>query len=237
MARTDPRLAIATALRILPPGTRGKARLGRALLRSVHGLQDVLCGIDLAIQFLVPDVHSPIALELLISGVYEPVELRLILSLLGRGSVFVDVGANIGCYALPAADAVGASGRVLAFEASPTVRRYLERTVVINQARNVEIVPLAAGDYVGSVDFHEAPDYLFGMGSTAPQFGATPIQLPISKIDDILEERRIAVVDAVKVDVEGYELAVFRGVRKVLTGEHPPAILFEFLDWAEARLD
>ena len=202
---------------------------------SARDRRDVLLRDRFGHRFLVPEVGSSIAFDLLIHGVYEPVELGLILAWLRPGSVFVDVGANIGCYSLPAADAVGPDGRVLAIEASPSVRQYLERNVAINGLRNVEIVPLAAGDHIGSVGFHEAPSHSFGMGSIAAQFASPPVDVPISTVDTLLEARGIGHVDAIKVDVEGYELAVFRGAEKTLTGGDPPAVLFEFLDWAEDR--
>lgn len=235
LTTTNRRLALAEKLRILPSGTRGKARLARAIIGPAHDCHDVLVRDRFGHRFVVPEIGSPIAFELLINGVYEPVELQLILAWLGPGSVFVDVGANIGCYSLPAADVVGPSGRVLAIEASPTICRYLERNVDLNEVHNIEIVPLAAGEHVGTVTFHEAPGHSFGMGSIGPQFAAPPIQVPVSTLDALLQNRGIAHVDAIKVDVEGFELAVFRGARETLTRNNPPAVLFEFLDWAEQR--
>jgi FkbM family methyltransferase len=220
---------------LIPPSTRGKARLARAVLGPARGLHDVIVRDRFGHRFLIPHVGSPLGFELLIHGVYEPVELGLVLSWLRPGGVFVDVGANIGCYSLPAADAVGSAGRVIAIEASPTIQPYLERNVAMNAMRNIDLVALAVGDRQGTVPFHEAPSHSFGMGSIAPQFGIPPVEVSISTLDNVLETRGIARVDAIKVDVEGFELAVFRGAEKTLTATDPPVVLFEFLDWAESR--
>jgi hypothetical protein len=43
-------------------------------------------------------------------------------------------------------------------------------------------------------------------------------------------------VDVLKIDVEGAELGVLRGANRLMTSERPPTIIFEFADWAEARI-
>lgn len=231
----DVRLTLARALRLIPPATRGKMRLARAILGSARHVSDVVVQDRRGHRFLIPQVGSPIGLDLLINGVYEPLELELALRLLRKGSTFVDVGANVGCYSIPLAAALEPGGRVIAIEASPRLQVYLERNIVMNGLHNVEIVPAAAGEREGTTDFHEAPSHSFGMGSIAPQFSSRPVQLSMSRLDTILEERAIERVDLIKVDVEGFEVGVFRGARTTLTGAHPPAVLFEFLDWAEER--
>jgi FkbM family methyltransferase len=114
------------------------------LVRDLHGH-----------AFLVPQIGAPLGFELLIHGVYEPLELSLVLNWLRPGAVFVDVGANIGCYTLPAADIVGSAGRVIAIEASPRVLPYLDQNLAMNDARNVEIVRRAVGEREGTTVFHE----------------------------------------------------------------------------------
>lgn len=52
---------------------------------------------------------------------YEEVNRVLILSILKRGDVFIDVGAHVGSYSIPAAFMVGDSGKVIAIEPSPMV--------------------------------------------------------------------------------------------------------------------
>ena len=74
------------------------------------------------------------------------------------------------------------------------------------------------------------------MGSLRAQFGAKPIEVPATTLDEVLEEARIGHVDLLKVDVEGFELGVFKGAHGLLTGARPPLVVFEFCDWAEARV-
>src|SRR4030095_2796953 len=60
--------------------------------------------------------------------------------------------------------------------------------------------------------------------------------VPAQTLDDILGEESIERVDLLKMDVEGFEAAVLQGARKLLNSHDAPLILFEFCDWAEARV-
>src|SRR5262249_6764293 len=100
----------------------------------------------------------------------------------------------------------------------------------------VTVVNSAICDTTGSVPFYRAPYEKFGMGSLGAQFKGESTEVPAQTLDDVLKEHQISRVDVLKVDVEGFELAVFRGARRLLANHRPPLILFEFCDWAEARM-
>ncbi|OLE30386.1 MAG: hypothetical protein AUI36_30195 [Cyanobacteria bacterium 13_1_40CM_2_61_4] len=105
-----------------------------------------------------------------------------------------------------------------------------------NGVDDVIILNCAICDITGCVPFYRAPSEKFGMGSLDAQFHGETTEVQARTLDDVLEETRIRHVDLLKVDVEGFELTVFRGAWKLLTGTCPPLILFEFCDWAEARV-
>ena len=87
------------------------------------------------------------------TGSYEPATTAALKSRLRSGETAVDVGANIGYFSLVAARAVGAGGRVVAFEPVAEVRQALAENVRINGA-SVEIRDEALADTTGEV--HEA---------------------------------------------------------------------------------
>ena len=172
----------------------------------------------------------------MIDGVYEVQAVDFVLERLKPSATFIDVGANIGVFTLPAARRIGRSGRVIAIEPSPLVFPYLERNIVLNGLSNVRLVQCAAHDRDGeTVPFYEAPVEHFGMGSLGAQFHNSPVPVLCRTLDHILNEQQIEKVDVMKVDVEGFEAAVFEGATKLLAGDKAPVILFEFCDWAENR--
>jgi FkbM family methyltransferase len=179
---------------------------------------------------------EPVAFHLLVDGVYEPELAHFILERLPAGGTFVDVGANVGAFTIPAVKRVGTSGIVLSVEASPGVFPYLEENIRANQTGNVRLKHCAASDCYGDgVPFYEAPADHFGMGSMAPQFNASPVLVPSRPLDHLLAEEGVTHVDVLKVDVEGFEAQVFQGARCLLTSDRPPVVVFEFCDWAEGR--
>ena len=75
------------------------------------------------------------------------------------------------------------------------------------------------------------------MGSIGPQFSIEPVLLEQRQLDAILDELAIEQVDVVKLDIEGAEFGALQGLSRRLTSRRPPAIVFEFADWAETRID
>ena len=223
-------------LRLVPPGTRGKTRLGRLLLKGHRTTGDVEIVDRFGLRFSVPSLSEPIAFHLLIDGVYEPDVLSFILRYLEPSAVFVDVGASIGSLTIPVAHTLAPRGRVVAIEASGRIFPYLSRNAAVNALQNVQCVHSAVSDREGNVEFYEAPVDHFGMGSMGPQFHAQPSQVPGRTLDHILAEAGVTRVDLLKIDVEGFEAKVLSGAQQLLRNHHPPLIIFEFIDWAEARL-
>ena len=224
-------------LRLCPAEVRGKTRLATALLRPWRRCGDIVVRARDGSEFLVPSLGEPIARHLLADGVYEPDLTAFLMHRLQPGSVFVDVGANIGVFTMVAARAVGPAGKVIAVEASPRIYSYLEHNVRANGFRNIRPRHCAAScEERANVLFYDAPADHFGMGALSPLFGSQPTPVPALKLDDLLAEEGIGRVDLIKLDVQGFEAGVFRGAHQLLTTEPRPLIVFEFVDWAEGRV-
>src|SRR5262249_42858830 len=122
-------------------------------------------------------------------------------------------------------------------EADPKIQRLLQDNVNRNACGRAQVVACVAGATDGQlVAFYPAPEDQFGMGSLGPQFHNAPIMLEQRSLDAMLAEMDIHRVDVIKIDVEGAELGVLQGAQRLLASERPPAIVFEFADWAEARI-
>jgi hypothetical protein len=88
------------------------------------------------------------------------------------------------------------------------------------------------GEATQDVAFFHAPDSKSGMGSRGAQFGGQADMLPMRTLDDIAASHRP--IRAMKIDVEGFEYQVLAGAQRILQ-EDRPSIIFEFVDWADAR--
>lgn len=143
---------------------------------------------------------------------------QFIISFLREGDTFVDVGANIGLYTLPASRIVKASGHVIAVEPSPINRARLQENLALNGISSVNIEGCALGETPGELGFSDE-DALAHVELT----GTGP-KVPVKTFDSIAPQNEIALM---KVDVEGFELSVFRGAIQTMRAGHLPVILFE----------
>ena len=157
---------------------------------------------------------------------------QLSLSLLKPGDVALDVGANVGLWALPAARLVGSHGSVHAFEPIPGTMQRLRRNISYNRLEaSIHCVGAALCDRNGQITLYEADaaaSYNSGGAGVLRRPGAdSPVKVNALRLDTYSKQARLDRIDFLKVDVEGAELAVFRGASETLSGEAAPAIMFE----------
>ena len=218
---------LSRAFRAIPDIVPGKGRLARLALRPFRDatvLEDKF-GNDL----YLPSLQEPIALGIFATGVYEPDTVSTIVEHLPEHGTFLDVGANVGAISLAIA-AQRPAARIVSVEADPTIAKILRENAQRNR-RQIRVIECAAGPQNGSVSFYRAPEDKFGMGSTGPQFSDDTVTLPQCRLDDLLTEP----VHVIKLNVEGGELGALLGLRQTIERYHP-VIVFEFADWAEARI-
>lgn len=163
-----------------------------------------------------------------LTGVYEPPTARIIHALLDSGDTFIDVGANSGFFTLLGATRVGPTGKVLAFEPVPVMRKRLTDNVTMNQLGNVRIQDVALSNAPGSITLFEGPEGHKGTSSLRPlDNAATKIEVQTRPLDAYLDE--LDAVKLIKIDVEGAEQLVIEGMEAVIERYHP-ALIIEMTD-------
>jgi FkbM family methyltransferase len=158
------------------------------------------------------------------------------------GDAYVDVGANCGFLALTAARATGPQGLVIAFE--PCAREFIRllASVSLNRAGNVVCIRAALGACNGVRELevasgHTGLNRLKGEGGRRDpdRTELVPCHPGDSALPGLLAGRRVKLV---KVDVEGAELEVLRGMRRWLGECRPPTVVVEITPcWLESRGD
>jgi len=151
-------------------------------------------------------------------------ELIRMLSATGRAGVFLDIGANSGLHSLFASRLFR---KVHAFEPFPPVRDRLLAAVARNQIDNIEVHAVGLGATNGMAPFFAPPEENLGTGSFVGDYSSQNIRyrdLEIREGDPYLLEH-VGAVDVVKVDVEGFEIEVLRGMRQTLESCRPDIVL------------
>jgi FkbM family methyltransferase len=156
-------------------------------------------------------------------GRWEPPLSEWIRRALRPGDVFVDVGANFGYFTLLAARAVAPGGWVVAVEASAVTAGRLRESLAQNGVRNVRVVNVAAAAEAGAVPFYRAP-WDQAEDSTVPGNGKQLVgEVRALPLHALLAEPELRRARVIKVDVEGGELGVLRGLRPALAALRPDA--------------
>ena len=167
-------------------------------------------------------------IETLNFGSYEREEVGLFLGMLGDVHTLLDIGANIGYYSISAAKAFPRL-RIHAFEPMPKTYQYLVRHVALNSVNTVQTHNLGFSEREEDLTFFYYPEGS-GNASTRNLSGASTVSeivAHVMRLDDFVTAQGL-IVDAIKCDVEGAELMVFRGGLETLRKNHP-IILTEML--------
>lgn len=160
----------------------------------------------------------------------EPAEVALVREYIQPGDIVLDVGAHKGAYTWWMRQGVGAKGQVYAFEPQAILAEALRSLVAQRNWTNVRVESLGLSSRPSNLPL------LVPRGGTSPgasferpagkDLDGEIFNVPVTTVDDWLEEHDHRQVRLIKVDVEGHELEVFRGATRTLS-RHRPALLFE----------
>ena len=137
-----------------------------------------------------------------------------------QGGVFVDVGANVGTYAMVLARHVGSGGKVIAIEPHPVTHARLSFNCAASAFTQVVLVAAAAGPTDGELMIETDGDNLGASHIVTGERSGNAIKVPSLRLQRILGDAGVSHVDALKIDVEGYEDRVLTGFFK----EAPPSL-------------
>jgi FkbM family methyltransferase len=158
---------------------------------------------------------------------YEP-ELRASLASIVRpGMVAYDIGANVGAFTLQLAYLVGESGKVIAFEPDPANFDCLVASLDKSGLHWVTPMRCAIAEASGTARFDQRGGAFSGRLVTAnAAYAPTNNIMDVTtwSVDDLVRSSTLPAPDVVKLDVEGNEALVIRGMRQVMTQYSP--ILF-----------
>lgn len=145
---------------------------------------------------------------------YNLEELNFLRAHTPSGGVFADVGANVGTYALVLASQVGADGKVIAIEPHPVTHARLAFNRAASNFAQVWLVAAAAGPADGELLIETDGDNLGASHVVSGAPAANAIKVPSLRLSRILAEAAVARLDALKIDVEGFEDRVLTGFFK-----------------------
>jgi FkbM family methyltransferase len=205
-------------------------RLCRAASQAVYvGNETILCRVLSRYLMYVDSQDISLAPHLSLNGYWEPSVTYAFARSIQPGWNCIDVGANHGYFSLLMAGIVGTTGKVLALEPNTNLVQMLQRTIIVNGlTETIAVSSLAASDTNGESVTLAVPRGQIGGASIARRVGAG---------DDAIDTETVTIdrltadwehVDFIKIDTEGAEEAVWRGMRQTLQRNPNIVIVLEF---------
>jgi FkbM family methyltransferase len=181
---------------------------------------------------IIADPTRTIGRSIITTGIYDLAVSEALTRLISPGDTVVDAGANVGYMTVLAGVAAGAAGRVLSFEPHPGLFGILQQNATairkqLNIAR-IELHQTALGDQPGTAELQLPPDFdsndgVARIGRAEPP-GWNSVTVQLETLDSVLGTDSVSVL---KLDVEGAELQVLRGLSVALTARRVRHIVFE----------
>lgn len=152
-------------------------------------------------------------------GTWEPHLSAFLRTRLRPGDTFVDVGAHRGAFSLLASGLVGRRGRVVAVEPVPQFHDALTTAATTNRRTNIRVVRSAVSDTHGFLTLYlEDPANLGHTTAVRPHQVHAQFRVPMAPLPDLLTENELVTARIIKIDAEGAEVAVTRGLLPALAG-------------------
>lgn len=188
------------------------------------------------------DCDDFVCRRVFLHGFFEPAATAFVLEALPRDGVFCDVGANFGYFTLLARGVAGHRGPLAAFEPSPSCLARLRENLDLNGFADVAVLDCAVSDSEGTAELFEMADDAEnrGIASLLPfARDAAARTVQTRRLDDWRREAGHARVDLAKIDIEGAEVAAFRGMREGIAEGAWRVILLELhprriREWGES---
>ena len=159
-------------------------------------------------------------------GETNPFETHVVRKLLKKGDIFLDVGAYKGWYAFNAAQIVGNTGKVFAFEPNREVVRILSAIKNLNNFKNIQLETVAVSDKNGFSRFWTGNKDMLGSLvkkhiQTYSDTSVKAVKIKTITLDSFYKTKKLKKIDMIKIDVEGSDLDVLKGAKNILRTQSP----------------
>jgi len=151
---------------------------------------------------------------------------------------FLDLGANIGYFSCVLGKLAGSSGKVVSIEPEPLNRKLLEENLLRNGVTNVTVHACAVGAADGTAKLGIYKSANRGRHSMVDLEDCKSfIEVPVRRLDDLLQDAGVQSWDLLKIDVEGYEPFVFEGAPETLARTRMLAMEFLPTAWTKSGVN
>ena len=184
--------------------------------------------------FLFLNPNDPVVSGAIFFNVYEKNESHFIKSICFEGMNILDIGANIGYYTALFSQLAGDKGSVIAIEPDLESYKYLSKSINSFNYKNVLSFRLAASDIKQKLPLFISKENRGDNRLYSTNQKRKTIMVDCLTVDELLEENKIENLDLIKIDVQGYEPKVLKGMLNIVKSSKRLMLLSEF--WPKGML-
>jgi FkbM family methyltransferase len=168
--------------------------------------------------------------DLILNGIREAQYVETVQKIIKEGDVVIDIGANIGYYVMLESKLVGTKGVIYAIEPVPENYDLLNKNIALNGYSNVKTYRLALGNNNGMEQMYVPPERNLSVMTSVSNFqkgekSVAEIEVKVMTLDEFLKDKPYP--NVIRMDIEGYEYQIVKGMKKVLGTRLPLTILME----------
>lgn len=227
---------VRTGIRESRVGQKGLAslnRLGTKVLRAMLSARSKPFLIRSHRMWLTNSGSPSLAYTLsMVMGRYDQGTTRLVERLLKPGMTVIDVGAHVGYFALEFARLVGAEGKVYAFEPDSSNLELLMKNISLNTYGNISTHKQALAEHSGwarlFLNSKGSDRHSLLVDKEQPPQNQNTTEVETLSLDEFLEELDWPTIDLLKIDAEGAEYSIIKGMRRSLEARKVRIMIFEF---------
>ncbi|MBI2135145.1 FkbM family methyltransferase [Candidatus Woesearchaeota archaeon] len=165
-----------------------------------------------------------ISKDLALDGIREPESTKIIKKIIKERGTVVDIGANIGYYALMESQLVGKKGRVYAIEPVPDNIASLKKNIGLNDYSNIEVFQMGIGEKNKTAKMN-ITSYSNWHSFLHQRNVIGKLDVKVVTLDNFLKNRKYP--DFIRMDVEGYEFQILKGMKNTLKKKKPLKLFIE----------
>jgi len=170
-------------------------------------------------EFQTIENDEGISTELQIYESHEPLTTHLIINELKQDMVCIDLGSNIGYYAVIESNIIGESGKIFAIEPSPVNFPILKLNLENQKKNNFVAYNIGIGDKNEEMEFIISAKSNWSrirMNNEKINSEDKVIKIPVKTLNSFVNENNIKKIDILRMDVEGFEYSILLGANEVL---------------------
>jgi len=178
------------------------------------------------------DLLDGIDFSIFLLGYFEPATVAAYRRILRPGDIALDIGANRGAHSLPLAQAVGSTGKVIAFE--PTARAYRRLIGSFDLNPSLKDRVIFCQSMLAASPEKPIPEKIAAYWPLHAAMNQDPLHMGVEEstenasvetLDDALSRLSVERVDFIKMDVDGFEMEVLNGAIRTISHHHPTIVM------------